>query len=96
VPWLRLLVARFSRRTPGFDPGSVDAGFVVHKGAMGQVFSPSTSGFPCQFHSNSAPLHGKNKKLIIIITDLHNKRQGCGSSVASAAGHFTKKSPTQE
>jgi hypothetical protein len=26
------------------------------------VFSPSTSGFPCQFHSTGAPLHGKTKK----------------------------------
>jgi hypothetical protein len=52
--------------------------------------SPSTSVFPCQFHSTGAPLHGKTKKLIIII-GLHNKPQGCGASVASAAGPFKKK-----
>jgi hypothetical protein len=33
-----------------------------------------------------APLLGK-----ISITGLHNKPQGCGASVASAAGTFTKK-----
>ena len=28
----------------------------------GTDFSPSTSAFPCQFHSTGAPLHGKTKK----------------------------------
>ena len=32
----------------------------------------------------------KRPKLIILITGLHNKPQGCGASVASAAGPFTK------
>jgi hypothetical protein len=58
-------------------------------------FSPSTSVFPCQFHSTGAPLLGKGQKIIIIIvifiTGLHNKPQGCGASVASAAGPFTTK-----
>jgi hypothetical protein len=31
----------------------------------------------------------KRKKVIIFITGLHNKPQGCGASVASAAGPFT-------
>jgi hypothetical protein len=55
-------------------------------------FSPSTSVFPCQFHSTGAPLH--EKTLIVFITGLHNKPQGCGASVASAAGPFTKKKLT--
>jgi hypothetical protein len=63
-------------------------GFVVDKVALGQVFSPSTSVLPCQFHSTGAQLQGKTKKLIIFITGLHNKLQGCGASVASAAGLF--------
>jgi hypothetical protein len=58
-------------------------GFVV---ALGQVFSPSTSVFPCQFYSIT--WKNKKKKLIIFITGLHNKL-GCGASVASAAGLFT-------
>jgi hypothetical protein len=33
----------------------------------------------------------KLKKLIIFITGLHNKPQGCGASVASAAAPFTSK-----
>jgi hypothetical protein len=70
-------------------------GFVVDKVALGQVFPPSTSVFPCQFHSTGAPLLGKGKQIIIIIvifiTGLHKKSQGCGASVASAAGPFSTK-----
>jgi hypothetical protein len=56
----------------------------------GTDFSPSTSVFPCQFHSTGAPLLGKRQKIIIIfITRLRNKPQGCSASVASAAGPFT-------
>jgi hypothetical protein len=61
----------------------------------GTGFPPSTSVFPCQFHTTGAPVHGKMKKLINIITGLHNKPQGCGASVASAAGPFTKSTSLQ-
>jgi hypothetical protein len=78
-----------------FDPESVHLGFVVDKVALGHVFPPSTSVFPCQFHSTGAPLQGKTKKkLIIFITGMHNKPQGCGASVASAAGPFPTKIAT--
>ena len=50
----------------------------------GTGFSLSTSVVPCQFHSTDAPLLGN-----ILITGLHNKPQGCGASVASAAGPFS-------
>jgi hypothetical protein len=30
--------------------------------ALGQVFSPSSSVFPCQFHSTGSPLLGKGQK----------------------------------
>jgi hypothetical protein len=58
----------------------------------GTGFSPSTSVFPCQFRSTGVSITRKNeKKLIIFITGLHNKLQGCGASVTSAAGPFTTK-----
>jgi hypothetical protein len=62
VPWLRRLVSGLSLRRPGFNPGSVHVGFLVDKAALGQVFPPSTSGFPCQFHYTGAPLVVKIKK----------------------------------
>jgi hypothetical protein len=71
-------------------------GFVVDKMALGQVFPPSTSVFPCQFHSTGAPLHGIKKKLIIFITGLHNKPQDCGASVQTAAGPFATKKILKE
>jgi hypothetical protein len=37
-------------------------------------FFPSTSVFPCQFHSTGALLHGKTEKIVVIfITGLNNK-----------------------
>jgi hypothetical protein len=61
----------------------------------GTGFSPSTSAFPCQFHSTGAPLKWKNRKnliiFIIFVTGLHNKTSGCGASVASATGPFNEK-----
>jgi hypothetical protein len=61
----------------------------------GKGFSPNTSAFRCQFHSTGALLLGKGQKIIIVIvifiTGLHNKPQGCGASVASATGPFTTK-----
>jgi hypothetical protein len=38
----------------------------------------------------------KWKKKLIFITGLHNKPQGCGVSVASAAGPFKKKTTSME
>jgi hypothetical protein len=69
-------------------PGQVHVGFVPDKVALGQVFPRVLRFSPVNF---IPLLHGKNKKLITFITGLHNKPQGCGASVASAAGPFTTK-----
>jgi hypothetical protein len=55
----------------------------------GTGFFPSTSVFPCQFLSTGAPLHGKTRKehlIIIFITGLHSKPQGCGASRSICCG----------
>jgi hypothetical protein len=55
-------------------------------------FFPEYFGFPLSisFHRYSIIWKIK-KKLIIFITGLHKKPQGCHASVASAAGPFSTK-----
>jgi hypothetical protein len=59
------------------------------KVALGQVFPRVLLFFPVSFIP--PVLHYTKKKLIIFITGLHNKPQGCGAPIASAAGPFTTK-----
>jgi hypothetical protein len=67
-------------------------GFVVDIVALGQVFPRVIQFSPVSFIPPVLHYKEKWKNLIIFIifiTGLHNKPQGCGASVASAAGHFT-------
>jgi hypothetical protein len=90
VPWFRRLAAGLSPRRPGFDPGSVHVGFVVDKMALGQVYLRVLRFSPVNFIPPVLHYSDKRKEVLIFITGLHNKPQGCGASVASAAGPFTK------
>jgi hypothetical protein len=56
-------------------------------------FFPEYFGLPLSisFHRCSITRKRAKKIIIIFIIGLHNKPQGCGASVASAAGPFTTK-----
>jgi hypothetical protein len=66
-------------------------GFVVDKVALGQIFPRVLPFSPVNFIPPVLHYKEKRKKLIIFFTGLHNKPQGCGASVASAAGPFITK-----
>jgi hypothetical protein len=60
-------------------------GFVVDKVALGQAPPPSTSVFPCQYHSTCTPLLGKiKKKLIIFLFIIIIIITGCTISLKAA------------
>jgi hypothetical protein len=66
-------------------------GIVVDKVALGQVFPRVRRFSPVNFIPPVLHYKEKRKKLIIVITGLHNKPEGCGASKASAAGPSPKK-----
>jgi hypothetical protein len=79
-------------RRPGVDPGSVHVGFVLDKVALGQVFPWVLRFSPVNFIPPGLHYTEKwKKKLFVFLIGLHNKPEGCGASVASAAGPFKKK-----
>jgi hypothetical protein len=92
VPWLWRLAAGLPPRSPGFDPGSVDVGFVVDKVALGQVF-PEYFPLSVSFHRCSTTWKRTNNNNHLNHRGAQ-KALSCGASVASAAGPFTEKKPS--
>jgi hypothetical protein len=69
-------------------------GFVVDKVAPGHVFCRLRRFSPVSIIPSMLYYSEKRKILIIIfifITGLHDTPQGCGASVAAAAGPFSKR-----
>jgi hypothetical protein len=63
---------------------------MVDKVALGQVFPRVLLFSPANFIPPVLHYKEKRKKLITFIAGLHNKFQGGGESVASAAGPLTQ------
>jgi hypothetical protein len=54
-------------------------------------FFPEYFGFPLSVSFHRCSITRKDEEnVIIFVTELHNNPQGCGASVASAAGPFKK------
>jgi hypothetical protein len=66
----KVTLGRVMAQAVSHQPLTAEARFRSRISPCGTGFSPSTSVFPCQFHSTCAPLQGKTKKLIIFITRL--------------------------
>jgi hypothetical protein len=65
-------------------------GICGEKSDIGTGFSQSTLVFPFNFIPPVLHYLKNENKLLIFITGLHNKPQGCDASAASTAGPFTK------
>jgi hypothetical protein len=90
VPWLRRLVAASHRGGPGSIPGQSIWDLWWTKWHWDRIF-PEFFGFPLSmsFHWWSITRKRTTNNIIFtFITGLQNKPQGCGASVASAAGPF--------
>jgi hypothetical protein len=89
VRWLRRVVASEAWVRFRVSPCEICGG----QSGTGTGFIPEYFGFPLSisFHRCSITRKNEKKKLIIFITELHNKSEGCGAPEASAAGPFTTK-----
>jgi hypothetical protein len=64
-------------------------GFVVEKVALGKTFPRVLRFSPVYFIPPVLHYLKNEKELLFFITGLKNKPQGCGASVAPAAGPFS-------
>jgi hypothetical protein len=74
----RAMAQAVSRRPLTEESRVGPCGICGGQSGTGTGFSPSTSVFPCQFHSTGAPLLGKNEKKTDHLS-LHHK--GCTLSL---------------
>jgi hypothetical protein len=81
------LVAGLSTRRPGFDPGSVNVGFVMDKVALGQAFPRVLRFSPVNFIPSVLHYNRKAEKTSSTSSQgCTISLQVCGASVASAYG----------
>ena len=87
VPWLRRSLTAEARVRSRFSPCGNCSGQSGTMTGFSLVLRFSSVNFipPVLHYSEKL-----KRKLIIFITGLHNKPQGCGASVASAAGSLQK------
>ena len=61
---IKFIMGRTMAQAVSRRPLTSPCGICGGQSGTGTGFSLNTSGFPCQFHSTGAPLHGKTEKLI--------------------------------
>jgi hypothetical protein len=103
---LLTLLIRPCNGSVGYSPAShrggprsipdVHVGFVEDKVALGQVLPRVLRFSSVRFIPPVLHYTENRRKIIIFLTGLHNKTQGCDASIASAAGPFATNKQTNK